>query len=66
MEREFTGSYGAITLEALNLCDGKRTLREIALRLSLEFGHWISIETVTRGLGILEEGGWVELCNPPG
>ena len=66
MEREFTGPYGAITLEGLNLCDGKRTLREIALRLSLEFGHWISIETVTRALGILEEGGWVELYSPSG
>ena len=66
MEREFSGPYGAITLEGLNLCDGKRTLREIALRLSLEFGHWISIETLTRALGILEEGGWVEMCSPSG
>jgi len=64
MEREFSGPYGAVTLEALNLCDGKRTTREIALRLSLEFGQWISGETVVRALGILERGGWIEMGGP--
>ena len=60
IKREFTGPYGAVALEALNLCDGKRTVREIALQLSLEFGKRISIETATRAFGILKEGGWVE------
>jgi len=59
MEQEFSGPYGAIALEALNLCNGERTIHEIALLLSLEFEQWIPEETVARAAGILKQEGWV-------
>lgn len=59
MEEEFSGPYGAVALEALNLSDGKRTMREIALRLSLEFDRYVSEKTVARAVKIFKQGGWV-------
>lgn len=61
MEKTFFGPYGAIALEALNLCDGTRSIREIALQLSLEFHQWISTDTLTHALEISQTGGWVTL-----
>lgn len=59
LEEEFSGPYGILPLEALNLADGTRTEAEIALELTLEFERAMSEETVSRGLVILENGGWV-------
>lgn len=59
LEQEFSGPYGAMTIEGLKLCDGNHTPQEIALHLSLEFKQWISPETVSRALTIMEQNGWV-------
>ena len=59
LEEEFSGPYGILPLEALNLADGTRTEAEIALELSLEFERAMGEETVSRALSILEKGGWV-------
>ena len=59
LEEEFSGPYGILPLEALNLADGTRTEAEIALELTLEFERAMGEETVSRALSILERGGWV-------
>jgi hypothetical protein len=59
LELEFFGSYGAMTIEGINLCDGDHTPQEIAMRLSLEFKQWIPVETVSRALAIMRQNGWV-------
>lgn len=58
-EEEFSDSYGAMSVEALNLCDGMHTLHEIALQLTLEFNTWVSEKTVSRALTVLANDGWV-------
>ena len=59
LKRDFSGNYGAMQYEALSLCDGRKTLAEIALGLSLEFEKWIPTAIVRRALEILERSGWV-------
>jgi aminopeptidase-like protein len=59
LEQEFSGPYGAMTIEGLNLCDGDHTPQEIAVKLSLEFKQWIPVNTVSRALAIMQQNGWV-------
>ena len=58
---EFSGPYDGMLFAALNLCDGTRSVHEIALQLTLEFDTRISQETVSRALTILAREGWVHL-----
>ena len=58
---EFSGPYDGMLFAALNLCDGTRSIYEIALQLTLEFDTRISQETVSRALTILAREDWVSL-----
>jgi hypothetical protein len=43
----------------LNLCDGTRTVEEIALRLSLDFGRILAVRDVERGVELLGKAGYI-------
>ncbi len=60
LEQEFSGPYGAMGLEALNMCDGEHTPQEISIQLSLEFKRSISPEVVSRALAIMQQNGWTK------
>jgi aminopeptidase YwaD len=63
-ERDFfkeklSANHRALIESLLNLCDGRRSMREIGLRLSLDVGAPIDAETVERGIALLKKAGYV-------
>jgi hypothetical protein len=63
-EREFfkerlSANHRALAEGLLNLCDGARSPREIALRLSLDVGSPVSEETAEGGIALLRKVGYV-------
>ena len=56
-----SAEHRAVAEGLLGLCDGTRTVEEIALQLSLDFDRILSLDDMTRGIALLVKVGYVQV-----
>ena len=60
VDRCLSAHHNAAVQSLANLCDGTRTARDIALRMTLEFGAPFSIDDARRGIEVLTRIGYLD------
>ncbi|MBU0595356.1 DUF4910 domain-containing protein [Candidatus Bipolaricaulota bacterium] len=59
-EAKVSGNHGAAVHSLVGLCDGMRSIEEIALCMTLEFDESFAVEDARRSVGLLVQAGYVE------
>jgi len=59
LEEKLSTAHRAVIESLVSLCDGKRDLDEIALRLTLDFGRPFSVDDTRRGVELLVKAGYL-------
>jgi hypothetical protein len=59
LDKSFAGNHSMMIEEIVNLCDGERTIADLAAHLALDFGKWIEVDDLRRALRLLADGGYV-------
>ena len=61
IEEKVAGNHGAAVHSLVGLCDGTRTIDEIALQMTLDFDKPFAVQDTRRALELLERTGYVKL-----
>ncbi len=59
-KEKLSDRHRALVESLLNLCDGTRSVTEIALRCSLDAGRWVPVEDVERAVTLLSKVGYLK------
>ena len=58
-EEKLSANHRAVVESLVNLCDGRRTIEEIATHLALDFGRPFSVADVERSVELLAKSGYL-------
>ncbi len=58
-EEKLSANHRAVVESLVNLCDGGRTIEEIAMHLTLDFGRPFSVAHTERGVELLAKSGYL-------
>jgi len=58
-EEKLSANHRAVVESLVDLCDGRRTIEEIAMHLTLDFDRPFSVADTERGVGLLAKAGYL-------
>ncbi len=58
-EEKLSANHRAVVESLVNLCDGRRTIEEIAMQLTLDFGRPFSVADTERSVELLAKSGYL-------
>jgi len=61
LRESVAGNHGAAVHSLVGLCDGTRTIEDIALQMTLEFDKPFAVEDARRAFELLERAGYIKL-----